>query len=151
MTYATCLERGSSSMDFSLCRNTQAAFDNCMMENYGMERPHYGYHSLPKIHDTDRAKPVEEKPAWMDFSLCRNTQAAFDNCMMENYGMERPHYGYHSLPKIHDTERAKPVEEKPAWMDNPKARKLDSLPENFPRTYQSWGMPGQLNQSGGEV
>merc|ERR1719232_2303904 len=38
--------------------------------------------------------------------------------------------------------------EKPAWMDNPKARKLDSLPENFPRTYQSWGMPGQLNQSG---
>merc|ERR1719232_2397028 len=88
---------------------------------------------------------LERGSSSMDFSLCRNTQAAFDNCMMENYGMERPHYGYHSLPKIHDTDRAKPVEEKPAWMDNPKARKLDSLPENFPRTYQSWGMPGQLN------
>ena len=67
MTYATCLERGSANMEFTHCRNTQvrnqfsvsescytfvcfqAAFDNCMMENYGMERPHYGYHSLPKV------------------------------------------------------------------------------------------------------
>ena len=64
MTYATCLERGSSNMEFKECRKTQvslvtlswmyqhilqAAFDNCMMESYGMERPHYGYHCLPKV------------------------------------------------------------------------------------------------------
>ena len=49
MTYATCLERGSSHMEFRECRKTQEAFDNCMVESYGMERPHYGYHSLPKV------------------------------------------------------------------------------------------------------
>ena len=36
---------------------------------------------------------------------CRNTQASFDNCMKENYDMDRPHYGYHCLAKIHDTAR----------------------------------------------
>ena len=49
MTYATCLERGSSDMEFRECRKTQAAFDNCMVESFGMERPHYGYHCLPKV------------------------------------------------------------------------------------------------------
>ena len=49
MTYATCLERGSSNMEFRECRKTQAAFDNCMMESFGLERPHYGYHCLPKV------------------------------------------------------------------------------------------------------
>ena len=49
MTYATCLERGSSNMEFSECRKTQAAFDNCMVESFGLERPHYGYHCLPKV------------------------------------------------------------------------------------------------------
>ena len=95
------------------------------------------------------------------------SQAALDNCMMENYGLERPHYGYHCLPKVeqtldigrrkwfklqvHETDRPAPVETKPEWMNNPKAKKLDSLPENFPRTYKSWGFPGQLNQTGGDI
>ena len=43
------------------------------------------------------------------------------------------------------------MEEKPEWMNNDKARKLDSLPENFPRTYKSWGFPGHINQAYGDV
>ena len=33
MTYATCLERGSSNMEFSHCRNTQVTTE-CKMENF---------------------------------------------------------------------------------------------------------------------
>ena len=40
--------------------------------------------------------------------------------MKDHLGMDRPHWGYHCLPKIHQTDRPKPIEEKPAWMDNPK-------------------------------
>ena len=43
------------------------------------------------------------------------------------------------------------MEQKPEWMNNDKARKLDSLPENFPKTYSSWGFPGQLTASGGDI
>ena len=53
--------------------------------------------------------------------------------------------------QIHETARPAPVEEKPEWMNNDKARKLDSLPENFPRTYKSWGFPGQFNNTGGDL
>ena len=55
------------------------------------------------------------------------------------------------LLQIHETDRPAPVEEKPEWMNNDKARKLQSLPENFPRTYKSWGFPGQMNNGGGEI
>ena len=43
------------------------------------------------------------------------------------------------------------MEEKPEWMNNDKARKLDSLPENFPRNYKSWGFPGQFNATGADI
>jgi len=85
------------------------------------------------------------------FSPCRKTQAAFDSCMMDNLNIERPHYGYHCLPKIHETDRPKPVEQKPAWMDNPKANKLKELPANFPRDYQSWGGAGLQHNHRGEI
>merc|ERR1719221_1369268 len=127
MTYATCLERGCS-MEFfrkvkAMCAAEFMTYATCL----------------------------ERGSSNMEFKECRKTQAAFDNCMMESYGMERPHYGYHCLPKIHESDRPMPVEEKPEWMNNDKARKLDSLPENFPRTYKSWGYPGQINQSYGDV
>merc|ERR1719309_68117 len=98
---------------------------------------------------TQYAGCLEKSSSDMAYVPCRKTQAAFDNCMVENYGLERPHYGYHCLPKIHETDRAKPAEQKPEWMNNPKAKKLDSLPETFPKTYSSWGTPGQLTASGG--
>ena len=46
-------------MEFAECRKTQAAYDNCVLKNMDLEKPHYGYHCLTKIHDTDRPKPVE--------------------------------------------------------------------------------------------
>jgi len=65
-TYAMCLERSSKDMDLFLCRKTQAAFDACMKERLNMDRPHYAYHTMAKIHDTTRPKPVEERPKWLD-------------------------------------------------------------------------------------
>ena len=42
------------SFQLTYCRKTQASFDKCMKDNLDMERPHYGYHSLLKVHQTDR-------------------------------------------------------------------------------------------------
>merc|ERR1712096_364466 len=67
----------------------------------------------------------------MDLTECRKTQAAYDNCVHKNLDLQRPHYGYHCLPKIHETDRHKPVEEKPGWMNNDKAKKLGELPKDF--------------------
>ena len=36
------------------CRKTQAAFDACVKDNMGLDRPHYAYHTMAKIHDTTR-------------------------------------------------------------------------------------------------
>ena len=82
MTYVNCMEKSSGDMQFYECRRTQAIYDKCVKEKMGLERPHYGYHCLPKvnldiskvhilyipsqIHDTDRPAPKEEKPAWME-------------------------------------------------------------------------------------
>jgi hypothetical protein len=74
-----------------------------------------------------------------------------DKCVEEKMGLKRPHYGYHSLPKIHDTDRPAPKEEKPAWMENEKAKKLGELPASFPRNYKHWGSPGVHNENMGEV
>jgi len=85
------------------------------------------------------------------FAQCRKTQAVFDACVMENLKLERPHYGYHCLPKIHETDRPKPIEEKPAWMTSDKAVKLKELPDDFPRDYKSWGGPGTQNNHGASM
>merc|ERR550517_803036 len=77
---------------------------------------------------------MEKSSGDMQFYECRKTQGVYDKCVQEKMGLERPHYGYHSLPKIHDTDRPAPVKQKPGWMDNDKAKKLAELPANFPRT-----------------
>ena len=64
--YAMCLERSSPRMFFDKCRATQFKFDQCMKDKLDMERPFYGYHMMAKVHKTDRAKPEEQKPAYMD-------------------------------------------------------------------------------------
>lgn len=59
----------------------------------------------------------------------------FDACMKEQLGMDRPPYGYFGLVKVHDTNRPKPVEERPAWLDDPRGKaRADMLPKDFPRT-----------------
>merc|ERR1711936_1502439 len=66
-TFAMCLERGGEGkLLYRMCRKTQAAFDACMKDNLNMEKPHYAYHTMAKIHDTTRPKPVEERPKWLD-------------------------------------------------------------------------------------
>jgi len=65
-TYAMCLERSSMDMHLKHCRKTQAAFDACVKDNMGLDRPHYAYHTMAKIHDTSRPKPVDERPKWLD-------------------------------------------------------------------------------------
>merc|ERR1712223_64279 len=65
----------------------------------------------------------------------RKTQAAFDACMKQNLNMDRPHYAYHTMAKIHDTTRPRPVEERPKWLDDPRGAygRPDVLPKDFPR------------------
>ncbi|XP_064471759.1 NADH dehydrogenase [ubiquinone] 1 alpha subcomplex subunit 8-like [Ornithodoros turicata] len=58
--YAHCLEFSSSRMEYNKCRKTQAALDNCMLENLNIERPHLGYFAMPRIHHTERPKPKTE-------------------------------------------------------------------------------------------
>jgi hypothetical protein len=48
----------------SRCRNTQAIFDSCMKEKLGMERPHIGYHTEARLHESTRPKPPPEKPKY---------------------------------------------------------------------------------------
>lgn len=73
------------------------------------------------------------------FSLyfsCRNTQAIFDSCMLTNFGMERPHFGYLCEPRIHHTQRQKPLPEPPAVYPDA----LPDLPsEDIPRPAAKYG------------
>ncbi len=50
-----CLEQSSAEMDVQHCRQAQSFFDACMKDKLGMERPHYGYHSLIHVHDSNRS------------------------------------------------------------------------------------------------
>lgn len=36
---------------------------------------------------------------------CRKTQAVFDKCMIDNFKIDRPYFGYFSEVKVHHTER----------------------------------------------
>merc|ERR1711974_595569 len=65
---------------------------------------------------------------------CRKTQYAFDNCVKDNMGFDRPFYAYNTLAKIHDTDRPKPEDPWPAWLDDPRGAygRPDVLPKNFP-------------------
>jgi len=56
-----------------------------------------------------------------DLSRCRATQAAFDKCVFDNLGQERPELGYFSKVRVHHTTRPKPSKE--IWLPEP-------LPDN---------------------
>ena len=43
------------------CRNTQAAYDKCVLDKLNVERPGFGYFCEVKIHDSKRPKPEGEK------------------------------------------------------------------------------------------
>ncbi|XP_032671419.1 NADH dehydrogenase [ubiquinone] 1 alpha subcomplex subunit 8 [Odontomachus brunneus] len=55
--YMTCLERSSGTLEFSPCRKTQAALDQCVLQNLNIERPSFGYFCETKVHHTSRPRP----------------------------------------------------------------------------------------------
>jgi len=57
--HADCLEWKSQRMEGRFCRPTEAILDKCIVENTGIERPHLGYFSMPRIYDSQRPKPVD--------------------------------------------------------------------------------------------
>eukprot|EP00088_Acartia_fossae_P021558 TRINITY_DN2296_c0_g1_i1.p1 TRINITY_DN2296_c0_g1~~TRINITY_DN2296_c0_g1_i1.p1 ORF type:complete len:184 (+),score=59.78 TRINITY_DN2296_c0_g1_i1:43-594(+) len=91
---------------------------------------------------------LERSSNFFEYSKCRKTQAALDKCVLDNMNIERPHIGYFCLPRIHETDRPKPEEQPPAWMNSDKAVKLKEMPKDFPRDYQSWGQAWGLNHGG---
>ncbi|XP_031620697.1 NADH dehydrogenase [ubiquinone] 1 alpha subcomplex subunit 8 [Contarinia nasturtii] len=65
--YAHCLDRSSADLNYKHCRNTQNVFDKCVLDNFNIERPGYGYFCRAQIVDTKRPKPeVPEKPHYGD-------------------------------------------------------------------------------------
>ena len=53
--YAMCMEKsGHGKLRFSNCRQTGEDYNACMKEKMGMETPHFGYHALVKVHQSDR-------------------------------------------------------------------------------------------------
>lgn len=57
--YAHCIEYSSGNMNLTKCRKTQAAYDLCMLEKMGIDRPILGYYATPKVHTTSRPKPEQ--------------------------------------------------------------------------------------------
>lgn len=64
--YANCLDKSSRDMEYKYCRNTQAIYDKCVLDNLGLERPDFGYFCEPKIVDSKRPKPIEEPLSFPD-------------------------------------------------------------------------------------
>ncbi|KAA0193877.1 hypothetical protein HAZT_HAZT003121 [Hyalella azteca] len=55
--FANCIDQSSVDFQFEKCRNTQAAFDKCMLEKLDMHKPQHGYYCRAKVLKTDRPKP----------------------------------------------------------------------------------------------
>jgi len=99
---------------------------------------------------TQFAVCLEQTSSQQEHQYCRKAQLNFDKCMKENYDMDHPGYGYHSLLKVHQTDRPKPEIERPAWLDDPRGKqgKADQLPQDFPRNpypYSRGSIQGAAN------
>lgn len=63
---------------------------------------------------------------------CRKYQYAFDKCMLEKLGVERPYVGYFSKIRVHHTKRPKPevhVELPEPFIKHPVHKLGDPVPE----------------------
>ena len=67
--YAMCLEKSDYMLKYSYCRETGEAYNACMKEKLGMETPHFGYHALVKVHQSDRY--VRAYVGLQSISYCR--------------------------------------------------------------------------------
>ena len=139
--------------EFMLCRDETNDPRACLKEGKEVTSCSYNFFKAVKkscaSEFTSHATCLERSSSNYNFTRCRKTQAAFDACVLENLGIERPDYGYFCLPKIHATDRPAPVETAPAWMNNDKAQKLKELPDDFPRDHRPWSAWGTGSPSFG--
>jgi len=69
---------------------------------------------------------------------CRKTQYAFDKCMLDKLGQERPYVGYFSKVRVHHTKRPKPevhVDLPEPFVEHPTYKLTDPVPEVTQRRY----------------
>lgn len=60
--YANCLDQSSADLQYKHCRNTQNVYDKCVLDNMNLERPGYGHFCRVQLVESNRPKPVAEKP-----------------------------------------------------------------------------------------
>lgn len=60
--YSHCIDKSSDSFNYYTCRKTQAVFDECVLENFGIERPIYWYFSRPRVFDSKKRPKPEPLP-----------------------------------------------------------------------------------------
>ncbi|XP_065215950.1 NADH dehydrogenase [ubiquinone] 1 alpha subcomplex subunit 8 [Planococcus citri] len=59
--YAYCIDQSSVRYTYYPCRKTQIAFDQCVLENLGIERPIYWYYTRPRVFESKiRPEPAPE-------------------------------------------------------------------------------------------
>ena len=51
--------QGRGKYKMSVCRDLQMKYDECVKENLGQDRVHYGYFGKIRVHETKRPKPTE--------------------------------------------------------------------------------------------
>jgi len=61
-SYWKCIDHSCYDMRFKWCRPQQAAFDKCVFNTIGQERPAPGFFSRIRIHDSKRPAPVRNIP-----------------------------------------------------------------------------------------
>lgn len=63
--YTKCLDWTGPEPSYRRCRHEQALFDGCMADN-GMERAHFGYFQMMRVHHSDRPRPKAFVPVFPD-------------------------------------------------------------------------------------
>lgn len=122
-TYWQCVDyEGRGHFRTSTCRAQQLEYDNCVKENLGQDRVHYGYFGKIRLHESKRPKPIElpikhaplpdEEPEVWD---CNDIQAIKGN-------FEGQLWSTKFKPLIDDAVKGVPLEQRPMWYSDP-ARK----------------------------
>ncbi|GAB1607327.1 NADH dehydrogenase [ubiquinone] 1 alpha subcomplex subunit 8-like [Argonauta hians] len=97
--------------EFMLCRAETKDPRRCLTEGKEVTRCAFEFFGKVKTHCADQFNDywqcIDHAGNDMNFSHCRKTQKAFDECVQEKLGIERPYIGYFSKVRIHDSQRPK--------------------------------------------
>lgn len=58
--FSYCIDKSSVDYWMRPCRKTQTAFDQCVLDNMGIQKPKIGYYSRIRVYDSARPAPVEK-------------------------------------------------------------------------------------------